>query len=479
MGFLDLIKRRPTKSRHSSAKQTPRRVRGSYDAAKTTDDNRRHWLNADHLSALAATRADVRQIIRARARYEVANNSYARGIVRTVADYVVGSGPRLQCQSGDPEIDRRIEREFAEWASAQDLAAKLHTMRIGQAQSGESFARFATDDDLPTPVKLDVRLIESDQVASPYPAIEPDLIDGVRINRAGRPVSYHVLHRHPGDTHDFAGLSFDGIEIPARFIVHLFRADRPGQLRGIPEITPALPLFAQLRRYTLATLSAAETAANFAGVLKTMAPDNADDSEYASPMDLIEVERNALLALPYGSELSQLKPEQPATNYPDFKRELIAEAARPFAMPYAIAAGDASDHNYASVRTDYQAFFRWVGIEQVALNRQINDRIFAAWMREAVLIENYLPQSLRMRNSVLPHGWIYDGNPHVDPLKEANAQAVRLANHTTTLATEFARDGRDWETELEQRAREFKRLEELGLSLDLTAYESPENNDDE
>ena len=45
--------------------------------------------------------------------------------------------------------------------------------------------------------------------------------------------------------------------VPAAAVIHYFRTDRPGQRRGIPEITPALPLFAQLRRYTLAVIAAA------------------------------------------------------------------------------------------------------------------------------------------------------------------------------------------------------------------------------
>ena len=71
-------------------------VRGKYDAAQTTYENRRHWAHADHLSADAAMSADVRRVLRSRARYEVANNSYAKGIVLTLANYVVGTGPRLQ-----------------------------------------------------------------------------------------------------------------------------------------------------------------------------------------------------------------------------------------------------------------------------------------------------------------------------------------------------------------------------------------------
>ena len=42
------------------------------------------------------------------------------------------------------------------------------------------------------------------------------------------------------------------------------------------EITLALPLFAQLRRYTLAVLGAAETAADFAGILYTDSPANGE-----------------------------------------------------------------------------------------------------------------------------------------------------------------------------------------------------------
>ena len=71
-------------------------VRARFDAAQTTPDNRKHWSNADALVADAAASAEVRRTLRNRARYEVANNSYARGIVLTLANDVIGTGPRLQ-----------------------------------------------------------------------------------------------------------------------------------------------------------------------------------------------------------------------------------------------------------------------------------------------------------------------------------------------------------------------------------------------
>ncbi len=116
-------------------------IRATFDSAHTTMENRKHWANADFLSANAAARPDVRRILRNRSRYEVANNSYARGIVLTLANDVIGTGPRLQMLLGDGENDGGknvngiIEREFSAWAKATDLAGKLRTMRMSRRRT--------------------------------------------------------------------------------------------------------------------------------------------------------------------------------------------------------------------------------------------------------------------------------------------------------------------------------------------------------
>ena len=50
-------------------------LRARYDAAVTNANNRRHWANADALSADAAASPQVRRTLRNRSRYEVANLS--------------------------------------------------------------------------------------------------------------------------------------------------------------------------------------------------------------------------------------------------------------------------------------------------------------------------------------------------------------------------------------------------------------------
>ena len=499
-----------------------RSLRARYDAAQTTRENRRHWAQADHLSADAAASSAVRRVLRSRARYEVANNSYARGIVSTLANYVVGTGPRLQLLTDDPEINRLVEREFMRWAAAIDLPHKLRTMRIAQCESGECFGLLATNPRIAAPVQLDLRLIEADQVASPWPVtprssghrsarhrskqndrphaspytqhpsdprthdplnprplgpLDP-AVDGIIADTFGNPVAYTILRHHPGDTAPLRGSSFDCDVLPAEAVIHLYRSERPGQSRGVPEITPALPLFAMLRRYTLAVLGAAEQAALPSGVIYTDAPADADASN-VEPMDQVEMDRGTWLTMPYGWKINQVKAEQPTTVYGDFKREVINEIARCLEIPLNIALGNSAKHNYASGRLDHQAFFKKIRIDQAYLGDVVLDRVFAAWLNEAVLIEGYLPQVLRLRDAVFPHQWFWDGFEHVDPAKEANAQATRLASNTTTLAAEYAKQGLDWESELRQRGREVALQRELGLTSEQTVPAHDDDNEDD
>jgi lambda family phage portal protein len=447
-------------------------VRGRYDAAQTTDANRKHWANSDGLAADAAANAQVRRVLRNRARYEVANNSYARGIVLTLANDVVGTGPRLQMLTDDAEANRVIEREFARWANRVGLAVKLRTMRMSRAQDGEAFALLISNGNLASPVTLDLRLIEADQVASPLvnPA-DPNRVDGIVFDAFGNPVEYHVLKTHPGAQVSL-GLDYD--RVPAEFMLHWFRADRPGQRRGIPDLTPALGIFAQLRRFTSAVLDAAETAANISGAVETDAPAGGE-AEDIEPMDTIELERNMLLTLPGGWKMNQVHPEQPATTYVEFVREKLNEAARCLNMPRNIALCDSSAYNYASGRLDHQTYFKSIRVEQTQLEDVVLDRVLDAWMREAALVVGLLPASARALDGS-PHQWFWDGMEHVDPAKEANAQETRLKNHTTTLASEYAKEGKDWETELRQRAKEVALMKELNLPAATAQPRTPPAN---
>lgn len=177
-----------------------------------------------------------------------------------------------------------------------------------------------------------------------------------------------------------------------------------------------------------------------------------------------------LLTMPGGWKMSQLDPKQPATTYAEFKHEILNEIARCLNMPYNIAACNSSGYNYSSGRLDHQTYYKSIRVEQAFVEEVILDRVLELWLKEWLLST----QTTDLEGECL-HTWFWDGMEHVDPAKEANAQATRLASHTTTLAAEYARVGKDWDTELRQIAKE----QELMRKLNIQSAESITQNKEE
>jgi lambda family phage portal protein len=454
------------------AKQKPRPVavpglRGKFDAAERGDDYK-HWANADAFAADAALSPWIRRTMRNRARYERANNSYLAGISATLASDLIGTGPRLQLSTGDADADRVVERMFFDWGWEIDLPAKLRTMRESLVVDGEAFGLMITNPRL-SGVQLDLRLVEAEMVATPTElmaqsiTIEGNTVDGLEFDETGNVVAYQLLKYHPGSNYRVNNLEFQ--RVPAAAMVHWFRPSRAGQHRGVPEVSPALRLFGQLRRYTEAVIAAAETAADFAAFIHSNSP--AAEVDEVDSFAELEIRKRSLVTLPEGWDISQLKAEQPTSTYKDFKREILNEIARCLQIPFNVAALDSSSYNYASGRMDHQVYGMTQRVYRDELERVCLDRLLSAWVNEASL-SGFVPPEMPPF-SEWNWAWVWDGKDHVDPLKEAKASETRLATLTTSLASEYSRQGKQWDVELRQIAAERQLMAELGLELPTTA----------
>lgn len=187
-----LPRRNPPPTAGTRIQSLRKQLQARYDAVQTTDKNERHWAMADGLSARMATNPAVRLKFRNRTRYEVANNSYASGIVQTLANHTIGTGPRLQVTTPNPETNDRIEKAFRIWSRRVRLAEKLRTLRTSRAVDGEAFAILGTNPQLPGPVQLDLQLVEAEQITTPFLFIPtPTQVDGIVFDDWGNPKEYH------------------------------------------------------------------------------------------------------------------------------------------------------------------------------------------------------------------------------------------------------------------------------------------------
>jgi capsid protein len=217
-----------------------------------------------------------------------------------------------------------------------------------------------------------------------------------------------------------------------------------------------------MRRYTEAVIRAAEIAADLAAFVHSNSP--AAQVDEIDPFAAIEIEKGTLTTLPEGWDISQLKAEQPTNTHQAFTRTLLGEISRGVNLPFYKAAYDASSYNLSSARLDDKLDEQNVRVERDDLQCDWLDRIFLAWLDEALLVPGLIPQTIS-RPSEWNWSWVFDGREGIDPNKEANAAETKLATLTTSLAAEYARQGKQWDVELRQIAAERELMAELNLTL--------------
>ncbi len=465
--------------------------RRTFEAAGTTGYNAKHWLKADSRDVTSIV-AEALPVLRNRCRYETRNNCWCKGIVTTMADALVGQGPRLQMLSASPDFNRSVEDRFTEWAGNKDLCdmrARLNfgqLVRLGgalqQCDSGESFVVLMSRNRDRYPVKLRLLMIEGDRVATPFEKMyDVQVRDGVEQDQYGRVIAYHVRRSHPGNYLKASIHKTD--RILAAHIIHLFHSSRPGQTRGVPLLSPALMPLSQLRDFTHNVLVSADVAARITGVIQSGPDMDVTSDESYDAYDAVELETGTYMTLPTGMVMNQAKPNQPATTYDMFVAEKLKEVGRAINMPYNVIAGDSSKYNYASGRLDKQNWWKYITGRQMWLKVGMCNPIFRTWLREALLIPGYIDRGGLSPDQAMAalNDWFWPGIEHVDPQKEAKAQDLRIRNLTSTYATEYAKAGKDWETELRQAAREKELMTELNLTTAdvAAAVEEPEPQEPE
>ncbi len=432
-----------------------------FDNQFTTDENRQLWAMSDMASVDASANFMVRRTLRMRGRYAYHNNPFVMGATNRLAKFVVGSGPKLHMSGKNRAANEKVESAWTKWASRVQLARKLRVSRAARFYNGEGFNLLRTNPRIKGPVKLDVFEVEADQVTSPmfglFPAQYPDqLFDGLVLDPWGNREVYHILRQHPGAFGAFLVMGYEFDPWPAQYVLHDFARLRPAQQRGIPEVTPALDLFEEARRYRKAVLAASETAADHAGFIKTDAPPdgaNVDaDTGFGTAMDYVDVRRRQMGVLPAGWDAFQMKAEQPVQGYDNYLLSLLLECGQVLDMPLFILTGDARLANMSSAYVATQSFIKSVNTDRQEYEPLL-DQTFEEWLMEARRVPGLIPGEVEDDPD---HSWRWDRvATHADPQKMAVAQNQRLKNGTRSPSLECADDGLEFEEVAERAAADF------------------------
>ena len=435
------------------------RLRASYDAARTTDEFKNYWANADHYDADSAHNMCVRHTLVARSRYEIGNNGYSDGIAQTYATDLVGVGPSLRMQTGSDGFNKMVELAWFNWTKEVKFRRLLWCMAHAKHADGEAFAVMRRNPKMKHQIKMVPVLYETEQCQTPNrPFNEPGYIDGIKFDEYGNPQWYDFLKQHPGTSN---GMLYNPMpeRISADRVLHWFKLRRPGQHRAVPEMASTLNTGAASRRWREAVIACAETSADYTFLMKTeMGPDEAAQVAAFSTMDIA---KRQMGFLPRGWDPFQPDSKFPSTNHGEFNKGLVNEQARPKSMPTNKAMCDSSSYNYASGRLDHQTYYSALDVDREDANDLVLDPLFDVWFELAIVTYGWLggnPDAIG--DAAKSHIWDWPKHRVADVESEANANSTKLSSGQMFLHRLFAECGWDLNDEIETAANSF------GVSVD-------------
>ena len=292
----------------------------------------------------------------------------------------------------DDEANRLVEQEFMHWADAISCPKSSAPCGWRGPSRARSLPCSWPIPKVDSPVKLDLRLIEADQVTTPdLLRQEADLlnaIDGIVFDQHGNPAEYHVLKSHPGDNI----ARFD-----ARFRPHAGRLDDPLLPRGPagPEprhsrdhagpaaFCPASPLHT-------GGLGRGGDGGRFRGGALYRCPGQRRGGTESSRWTWWNWNVAWPPCCPADGGLARFKLNNRRPTYGEFKKEILNEIARCLNMPFNVACGNSSGYNYASGRLDHQTYYKSIRVDQDHIGLVVLDRVLRAWLDEAILISELL-----------------------------------------------------------------------------------------
>lgn len=413
-------------------------------------------------AAAGASRSRLRQL----SRDMIRNRPYAARAQAVVTGNVVGAGitPSVMMPQGtnDPEsakaalvfLKKHLMTPAIDAYGVQSLPGLQTQVMNTVFADGEVLVRLRMRNRIynpELPLMFQVQLLEGDYLDETITSYgQNEVIEGIEYGPTGRIEAYHLYDRHPGDVRWWSKRALTSSRIPAGQMLHIRRADRPGQMRGVPWLAPVMMTMGEISDYQEAQILKQRIAALMAYFIQS------DEDAQVDPnsRSIEEIEPGAIVQLKPGQ---QVTPTQPPTveGYGEFMRQAIWTIAMGIGITGESLSGDLRGVNFSSGRMGRMEMDRFVQIwQQQLVVAQFCDGIgrwaLETWRMQAAGDRNLptMPESI---------GWTAPRRPLIDPSKEIKAAKDEVDAGFTSRQRKQRELGYDPDTIAEERREDAAR----------------------
>jgi lambda family phage portal protein len=468
----------PARGRKRAAARMAMEVLLAYEGAKTgrrTDG----WITASG-DANSAVGPDL-PTLRERSRDLCRNNPHGARAKSIVVASTVGTQLLPQADTGNAALNKAIDEAFRIHCEECDADGQLDMFGLqrlaveGIFESGGVLVRRRArrpGDGLYVPLHYQVLEADHIDLGQTQNTSGGTTIQGVERNAFGQLMGYWLFSEHPGAASgNYRRRSYSSKFVSASDVAYAYRKGRPGQVHGVPWLSPVMMLLRELDEYMEAETVRAKVAACLTiGITQNddgdSRPIGATSTEASTGRRIETVRPGMIMYLRPGEDMKAFAPtgHANATEYVRLLQHIIASGADMF---YAQLSGDLASVNWSSFRAgdrDFRAAieaFRWLCVIPMLC------RPMWRWFIDAAYLAGRIPE--------VNYGvrWTPPQFMSVDPKKDAEADEADLANGTLTWPEAVARKGYDPEKQLAQIVEWKQKIDDAGLTFAWDRSKSP------
>ena len=427
--------------------------------------------------------------LRARSRDLAINNEYARRYYKLIKANIVGpDGVQVSVQAknadGSPDLfSDVIELAFWDWATKPEhcsVNGKLDFSKIQEilietiARDGEALVWFRRGPQFGK-YAFQLQLIDIDHLDHNYSADLNNgnrIVQGVELDGFEKPVAYWIWQKNPNE--NIAHMGNKRIRVSADDLKHIFDPERASQVRGFPWTCASMLSLQHITKFREATLVSARMAANKATYYTQTEQEGFDDGgddatdDYRRDLAIngsltFDSTPGSQEILPANWGVQTVEFTAPTEQLGEFQKNVLKGAAAGLGISYNSLACDLESVNYSSARfgaLEDQALYR--SMQRFFINSFIRP-VYESWLEMQLLTARWsIPVSKfdKFANvQYRPRSW-----QSVDPVKDTNADRLKLEAGLTSWSDVIAKSGRDPDEVFSQIAKDKEKMASLGIT---------------
>lgn len=382
---------------------------------------------------------------------------------------IVQDGFTIDFATGDKRLDRDLKQRWVEEHDDPDSIDVAGEMNFHDFQwlavrsmfvDGDCGIAAVEDEDQPGQPALRLQFYECHQIRNDRPTSD-DIVLGVRLSEVRERISYFVV-MDAIDPMDTSKAEPEEVEVRdadgMRQFFHVYDPHRPTLTRGKTKLAPVFPLLTMLEDTNFAKLVQQQIVSCFAifrqqaiggmipGTIGGYGAESSVTTTTGETRVLDNVAPGMEIVGAPGEQLQGFSPDVPNPEYFDHVRYLMQLIGVNVGLPLTMVLMDSSETNFSGWRGAFEEAKRGFKHHQQNLKKRFL-RPYTKWR-----IAQYLKQDAALRRAnqrsrinVFNHTWNAPNWPYIEPMKDAQADVLRLSGNLTSPRRLMAERSNQWE----------------------------------